>query len=127
MSSIVKLNNIRQRKRLRIRGKLLAQNRRNLKRIYVDISNKHINIQLIDDLKGVTLCGVTSKGKAFASEGAANATKETAKKVADKFVQAMQAAKVDFSESMLFDRGIRLYHGRLAAIADVLREKGVKI
>ena len=63
MASIIKYQKIQARKRLRIRGRLLAGNRRNLKRILVDISNKHINIQLIDDLEGTTICGASSKGK----------------------------------------------------------------
>jgi len=127
MASIIKYQKIQARKRLRIRGRLLAGNRRNLKRILVDISNKHINIQLIDDLAGTTICGASSKGKAVSSDGKSAANKEMAKKVAERFFDAMTAAKLDMGQSFLFDRGTRLYHGKVAIIAETLREKGVKI
>jgi large subunit ribosomal protein L18 len=127
MASIIKNQKIRARKRLRIRGRLLAGNRKNLKRIFVDISNKHINVQLIDDLGGATICGASSKGKVISSVGRLPANKDTAKKVAERFFDALSAAKLDLGQSFLFDRGTRLYHGKVAVIADTLREKGVKI
>ena len=50
-----------------------------------------------------------------------------AKKVAERFFDALAAAKLDVGQSFLFDRGTRLYHGKVAIIAETLREKGVKI
>lgn len=87
-------------------------------RLSVNISNKHIIAQIIDDDKGVTLAYATtvgSKDKGSKSELAAKIGAEIAKKA--------KKAKI---EKVVFDRGARLYAGRLSALADAARKEGLE-
>jgi len=87
-------------------------------RLSVNISNKHIIAQIIDDDKGVTLAYATtvgSKEKGSKTELAAKIGSEIAKKA--------KKAKI---EKVVFDRGSRLYAGRLSALADAARKEGLE-
>jgi large subunit ribosomal protein L18 len=87
-------------------------------RLSVNISNKHIIAQIIDDDKGATLAYATtvgSKDKGSKSELAAKIGAEIAKKA--------KKAKI---EKVVFDRGARLYAGRLSALADAARKEGLE-
>jgi large subunit ribosomal protein L18 len=87
-------------------------------RLSVFRSNKAIYAQLIDDLKGHTLASASSR-----ELGASNATIDVSKNV------GMNLAKkaVDKGiESVVFDRGGYLYHGRVKALAEGAREGGLK-
>lgn len=87
-------------------------------RLSVNISNRYINAQLIDDELGKTLAYVSSVGRkenATLSEQAAWVGQEIAKKA--------QSLKV---KNVVFDRGSHLYHGRIKVLADTAREKGLE-
>ena len=87
-------------------------------RLSVNISNKHIIAQIIDDDKGATLAYATtvgSKDKGSKTELAAKIGSEIAKKA--------KKAKI---EKVVFDRGARLYAGRLSALADAARKEGLE-
>ena len=87
-------------------------------RLSVNISNKHIIAQAIDDDKGATLAYATtvgSKEKGSKTELAAKIGSEIAKKA--------KKAKI---EKVVFDRGSRLYAGRLSALADAARKEGLE-
>lgn len=87
-------------------------------RLSVNISNKHIIAQIIDDDKGATLAYATtvgSKDKGSKTELAAKIGSEIAKKA--------KKAKI---EKVVFDRGSRLYAGRLSALADAARKEGLE-
>ena len=87
-------------------------------RLSVNISNKHIIAQVIDDDKGATLAYATtvgSKQKGSKTELAAYVGAEIAKKA--------KKAKI---EKVVFDRGSRLYAGRLSALADAARKEGLE-
>ena len=87
-------------------------------RLSVNISNKHIIAQIIDDDKGITLAYATtvgSKDKGSKTELAAKIGSEIAKKA--------KKAKI---EKVVFDRGSRLYAGRLSALADAARKEGLE-
>ena len=75
-------------------------------RLSVFRSNSDIYAQLIDDNNGVTLASASSKGKMV---GAAIATK----------------AKELGIETVVFDRGGYIYHGRVKAVAEGAREGGL--
>ncbi|PID87888.1 MAG: 50S ribosomal protein L18 [Bacteroidia bacterium] len=90
-------------------------------RMSVFRSNKHIYVQLIDDLNGVTLASASSKDKGLIS-GPMNKKEMAAivgKSIAEK-------AKTKNIESVLFDRGGYLYHGRVKMLADAARNEGLK-
>ena len=87
-------------------------------RLAVFRSNKHIYAQLIDDLSARTIAAA-SDGDTPAGDKSAKA-KEVGKRLAEQ-------AKTLGIEQVVFDRGGRLYHGRVAALADGAREGGLKI
>ena len=82
-------------------------------RLSVSRSNLHISAQLIDDLNGVTLAAATSVGKSSGLKHGGNvaAAKAVGTDIATK-------AKEKSIEKVCFDRGGRLYHGRVKALAD---------
>lgn len=90
----------------------------NRPRLAAFTSNMHISAQLIDDVAGVTLAS------AHDTEVKVTGTK-TVKATAVGNLIAEKAAKVKITE-VVFDRGGKLYHGRVKALAEGAREKGLK-
>lgn len=87
-------------------------------RLAVNISNAHITAQVIDDDKGETLAYATTVGTKMTgtmTEKAATIGAEIAKKAKSKKV-----ARV------VFDRGAKLYAGRMSALADAARKEGLE-
>ena len=84
-------------------------------RLSVHISNKHITAQIINDDTGKTLAYATTVGTGSMSEKAAAIGTEIAK--------LGKKAKVT---QVVFDRGSRLYAGRLSALADAARKEGLE-
>lgn len=91
-------------------------------RMSVFRSLKHIYVQLIDDVKGVTLCSASTEQKDIAAK-VAKLNKAEAAKVVGKAV-AEKAKKLGV-ETVVFDRGGYLYTGRVQALADGAREAGL--
>ena len=91
-------------------------------RMSVFRSLKHIYVQLIDDMKGVTICSASTEQKDIAAK-VANMTKTDAAKEVGKAV-AEKAKKLGV-ETVVFDRGGYLYTGRVQALADGAREAGL--
>ncbi|MGB1247910.1 MAG: 50S ribosomal protein L18 [Chitinophagales bacterium] len=88
-------------------------------RLSVFRSNKAIYAQLVDDIAGTTICAASSK-----EAGATSGTKvEQAKAVGTLLAERAQSNGI---ETVLFDRGGYKYHGRVQALADGAREKGLK-
>ena len=102
----------------RVRGKISGTGER--PRLNVFRSARHIYAQVIDDIKGVTLCSASTLDKDF-SGTAGNA--EAAKKVGE--AVAKKAKKLGVTE-VVFDRGGFIYHGRIKALADGARAGGLK-
>lgn len=88
-------------------------------RLCVFRSNKNIEAQVIDDTKGVTL--VAASSEAMKLENGNNI--EGAKLVGAEVAKKCLAAKI---ETVVFDRGGYVYHGRVKALADAAREAGLK-
>ncbi len=87
-------------------------------RLSVHVSNQHITAQIIDDDKGATLAYATTVG----SKLTGNKTEKAAaigKEIADK----AKKAKI---KTVVFDRGAKLYAGRLSALADAARKEGLE-
>ena len=83
-------------------------------------SNANIYAQIIDDIKGVTLCSASSVEKDFEGIGS---NKEAAKKVGAKIAEKALAAGIT---EVVFDRGGYIYHGRVSELAAGAREAGLK-
>ena len=109
-----------QKRRQRVRNKLRKTANGRL-RLSVHRSNKNISVQLIDDVKGVTLAAASSLEKDLGVVGHNNV--EAAAKVGAAIAQRAKAAGV---EECYFDRGGFLFHGKIKALADAAREGGLK-
>ena len=110
-----------QKRRLRVRNKLRKVNAGRV-RLSVHRSNKNISVQLIDDVRGVTLASASTMEKDLGVVGKGNV--EAAQKVGALIAERAKAAGV---EEAYFDRGGFLYHGRVKALADAAREGGLKL
>jgi large subunit ribosomal protein L18 len=90
-------------------------------RLSVFRSNKGIYAQVIDDLSGKTLAFASSLEKGIASKKVAKIEQAqlVGKAVAEKAVKAGV-------QTVRFDRGGYLYHGRVKSLADAAREAGLK-
>ncbi|HBM62355.1 50S ribosomal protein L18 [Salipiger marinus] len=108
-------------RRLRVRNKLRKVNAGRV-RLSVHRSNKNISVQLIDDVRGVTLAAASSLEKDLGVVGKGNL--EAAQKVGAALAERAKAAGV---EEAYFDRGGFLFHGRVKALAEAAREGGLKI
>jgi large subunit ribosomal protein L18 len=106
----------RLRRHTRVRKKVAGNGTR--PRLAVFRSNRHIYAQLIDDVRAVTI--------AAASDAEVEGDDKTARAKAVGELLASRAKDAGV-ESVVFDRGGRLYHGRVAALAEGAREGGLQI
>ena len=91
-------------------------------RLCVFRSSNHIYAQVIDDSKGHTLAAMSSLYKEIRDEnlkGKCNRAKKVGLLLAEK-------AKTAGIESVVFDRGGYIYHGRVRALSEGAREGGLK-
>lgn len=114
---------IAEKRKRRVRSKLHGTAKR--PRLNVNKSNKYTYLQVIDDAAGKTLVAASDvalkkalkKGQAVTkTQGAIQATEE--------LLKAMKKAKIT---AVVFDRGQYKYHGRVKAVAETLREAGIKV
>lgn len=110
-------NAIRLRKHARIRAKISGT--AECPRLCVFRSNKNIEAQIIDDVKGVTL--VCSSSEALKLENGSNV--EAAGLVGADIAKKAVAKKI---KKVVFDRGGYVYHGRVQALAEAAREAGLE-
>ena len=89
-------------------------------RLNVFRSEANIYAQIIDDVNGVTLAAASSVEKDF--EGATG-NKEAARKVGKLVAERAKAKGID---TVVFDRGGYIYHGRVAELAEGAREGGLE-
>ncbi|MDH5716331.1 MAG: 50S ribosomal protein L18 [Spirochaetia bacterium] len=122
----VTTKDLQQRRKDRARYKVKEKNKAQRKRIYLHISNRYMYAQLIDDLSGKTIVTVSS-GSNKTSKTNAVKNKEAAKKLADDFTEKLKEKKIKDKEKFVFDRGQRLYHGRVKEFAERMREKGMQL
>ena len=84
-------------------------------------SSKNISVQLIDDVKGVTVAAASTLEKDLGVVGKNNV--EASAKVGAAIAERAKKAGV---EECYFDRGGFLFHGKIKALADAAREGGLK-
>ena len=109
-----------QKRRLRVRNKLRAMSN-GRPRMSIHRSSKNIFVQVIDDLKGVTLASASTLEKDLGLIGKNNV--EAAAKIGSTIAERAKAAGV---EEVVFDRGGFIFHGKVKARADAAREGGLK-
>jgi large subunit ribosomal protein L18 len=121
MITIIDKNQSRQKRHFRMRKRITGSAQRPRMSVYRSL--KHFQVQLIDDIAGVTLLGLSTqaadlKGKAKSMSSVAGA----------KFIGALVAKKAQEKgiQQVVFDRGGYIYHGTIKALADAAREAGLK-
>ena len=102
----------------RVRGKISGTAER--PRLCVFRSENHIYAQVIDDVAGNTLVAASSVEKDFEGNGG---NVEAAKKVGLKVAERCLEKGID---TVVFDRGGYVYHGRVKALAEGAREGGLQ-
>lgn len=88
-------------------------------RLSVSVSNVHVTAQLVDDDAGRTLAYVSTVG----SKVAKGSMTDKAEWVGSEIAAQAKAKKI---KAVVFDRGGKLYHGRVAALADAARKAGLE-
>lgn len=106
------------RRAARVRRRL-KKNANGRPRLSVYRSDKNISAQIIDDATGTTLASASTLEDK--SEKGSNV--QAASRIGKLIAERAQAAKVD---TVIFDRGGYLFHGRVKALADAARAAGLK-
>jgi len=92
-------------------------------RLAVFRSDKHIYAQVIDDYAGRTLVAASSTAADVRGDLKNGGNVEAAKRVGKAIAQRAKDAGINL---VAFDRGGRMYHGRVKALADAARQGGLK-
>lgn len=92
-------------------------------RLNVFRSLRHIHAQIINDEKGHTLVAASTLSPEFKARGAAGKKVERARAVGEILAEKARAAGI---ARVVFDRGGYQYHGRVKALADGARSKGLQ-
>jgi large subunit ribosomal protein L18 len=111
------------RRRIRYRVRRTVAGSAARPRLAVYRSLKHIYVQAIDDESGRTLAAASSQDPALRGALERGSNVEAAKHVGGLIARKLKDAGV---ESVVFDRGGVLYHGRVKALAEAAREGGLK-
>jgi large subunit ribosomal protein L18 len=114
--------NARKRRHVRVRAKVSGTAQR--PRLNVFRSSAHIYVQVIDDMAGHTLAAASDLDEDVLKAVGEGAPK-TARAKAVGQVIAERAKNIGI-ETVVFDRGGFLYHGRIKAVADGAREGGLE-
>ncbi len=115
------LTKTERRKRIKNRIRKVVSGNEARPRLCVFRSNKEIYAQVVDDVKGETICSASSRDKDIkkAKGNKSEIAALVGKSIAEKAIKAG-------IETIAFDRGGYLYHGRVKSLADGAREAGLK-
>jgi len=105
----------------RVRRRLLS---RSSIRLSVHATGKHIYVQVIDDTKAITLASASSCDSEISSGLATGGNIAAAEQVGTLIGKRALAIGVT---QVIFDRGARRFHGRVAAVANAARQAGLKL
>lgn len=111
----------RQKRAVRIRKKVSGTGER--PRLSVRRSLKHIYAQIVDDSTGKSLLQIGSSGKEIAQK-VADKNKTDVSKIVGEMIA--EKAKEKGIEKVVFDRKGYTYHGRVKALAEAARKKGLQ-
>ncbi len=118
---IQKKQKLAQKRRWHIRKKVSGTSER--PRMSVCFSGKHIYVQFIDDMAGLTVASASTRNKGLPDREKMKANVEGAKILG---TAAAEAAKSKGISKVVFDRGGSRYHGKVKALADAAREAGLQ-
>ena len=109
-----------ERRQRRVRSKVSGTGDR--PRLRVTRTNGHIYAQVIDDVAGVTLVAASSIDAEVKGDLKNGANIDAAKAVGEAIGRRAVEAGI---KEVVFDRGGRIYHGRVKALADGARSAGL--
>ena len=121
MQKLIDRDATRRRIRYRIRKRLSGSEAR--PRLAVFRSDKHIYAQVIDDGSGKTVAQASTLDKDLRGTAKRGGNVEAAKAVGTAIAGRLKERGI---ETVVFDRGGYLYHGRIKALAEAAREAGLK-
>ena len=107
--------------RKRIRDKVKGTEVR--PRVHVFKSNVYIYTQVINDDTGAVLASASTLEPAFKDKSKNGKNKAASVQLGEMLAQRLKDKKI---EHVVFDRGTYPYHGRVKALADAMREKGIR-
>lgn len=119
MNQVKKKRLANRRRKARVRYRVTRSNKL---RLSVFRSLQHIYAQIIDDVNGKTLVAASTLSPELKGLSATGNI-EAAQKVGELVAQKAKACEI---ETVTFDRGSNLYHGRIKALADAARAGGLK-
>ena len=111
----------RHKRKKRVRKKIIGTRQR--PRLSVFRSLKHIYAQIIDDEAGDTLIAASTLSPELKDNLSTQGNVSAAKQVGTLIARRAKERQI---ESVIFDRGGNLYHGRIKALADAAREEGLQ-
>lgn len=114
-------NDRRQDRHKRVRKDVFGTPERPRLCVYRSLNN--ISVQVIDDVNGKTLAAASTLDQEVKSQKEYGGNKDAAKLVGQAVAKKALAAGI---ETVCFDRGGYLYHGRVKELADGAREAGLK-
>ena len=109
------------RRRNRVRGRLFGTTER--PRMSVSKTNRYLYVRIVDDSTGKILLAKTTLNKGQSQSGKAAKNVEWAAKLGA--LVAEEAMKQGISK-VVFDRGTTVFHGRIKAVAEAARAKGLQ-
>jgi len=121
LSSAKKIQKVRDKRKKRIRGKVAGTAER--PRLAVFRSARHIYVQAVDDGAGRTVAEASTRSKEIVETIAKMKKTAAAAEVGKLMAKKLLAMKID---TVVYDRGSFLYHGRVKALAEGAREAGLK-
>jgi len=93
-------------------------------RLVVHRSHLHLVAQIVDDIAGRTLLTCSTRQADFLKKFPKGGNVEAAKHLGELIAQSAVAAGI---KKVVFDRGGYAYHGRVKALADAARTKGLEL
>ncbi|UCE23124.1 MAG: 50S ribosomal protein L18 [Candidatus Aminicenantes bacterium] len=106
--------------RKRIRNKIRGTSDR--PRVHVFKSNRYVYTQVIDDMDNRILASASTLEKEFKQKNKNFKSIEACQILGEILVKRLKAKKID---SVIFDRGVYRYHGRIKALAEAMRKGGL--
>lgn len=119
-NNVVLKKTAKKRIRRRIRKKIEGNSK--TPRVFVFKSNRYIYAQAVDDINGKILASASTLEKDFKEKNKKYKNAEASKFLGEMMAKRLKQKKV---KSIVFDRGISPYHGRVKALAEAMRKGGL--
>ncbi|MFW6123817.1 MAG: 50S ribosomal protein L18 [Acidobacteriota bacterium] len=111
----------KQRIRKRVKKKIRGTSEK--PRLHVCRSNRYIYVQAVDDLNGAVLKSASTLEKDFREKNKNTKNLETSKALGKIIAERLNKKKI---KEIVFDRGHHPYQGRIKALAESMRQSGIK-